>query len=351
MSRNHSFRVPASTSNLGAGFDALSLALNRYLRVTLEIEPFPSSQRRGGRADSQRADSADGVVSSGKMFAELTTPALRATPPLRGGEWPDFEIIASGIDAASIPTTSDNLILRVAKSVASARNRPLPGFRMTIDNEIPLARGMGSSAAAIIAGITCYELAAKERLSEKDIFRHAHEFESHPDNLAAALRGGLVVATESAEGGVVIAKLTVAEGATAIVVIPGFELSTEKARAVLPQTYSRRDAVYNIQRSALTVAALTTGNWPLLREAMRDRIHQPYRAPLIPGFEEILALDLPGLVGVSLSGAGPTVFALAKPADAEETGRAIANVFEKYGVSAIPHFVNIDTVGRYIEPS
>jgi len=346
MSRNHSFRVPASTSNLGAGFDALSLALNRYLRVTLEIEPFPSSQRRGGCAEG-----ADGVVSSGKMFAELTTPALRATPPLRGGEWPDFEIIASGIDAASIPTTSDNLILRVAKSVASARNRPLPGFRMTIDNEIPLARGMGSSAAAIIAGITCYELAAKERLSEKDIFRHAHEFESHPDNLAAALRGGLVVATESAEGGVVIAKLTVAEGATAIVVIPGFELSTEKARAVLPQTYSRRDAVYNIQRSALTVAALTTGNWPLLREAMRDRIHQPYRAPLIPGFDEILALDLPGLVGVSLSGAGPTVFALAKPADAEETGRAIANVFEKYGVSAIPHFVNIDTVGRYIEPS
>ena len=345
MSRNHSFRVPASTSNLGAGFDALSLALNRYLRVTLEIEPFPSSQRRGGCAEG-----ADGVVSPAKTSAELTTPALRASPPLRGGEWPDFEIIASGIDAASIPTTSDNLILRVAKSVASARNRPLPGFRMTIDNEIPLARGMGSSAAAIIAGITCYELAAKERLSEKDIFRHAHEFESHPDNLAAALRGGLVVATE-AEGGVVIAKLTVAEGATAIVVIPGFELSTEKARAVLPQTYSRRDAVYNIQRSALTVAALTTGNWPLLREAMRDRIHQPYRAPLIPGFEEILALDLPGLVGVSLSGAGPTVFALAKPADAEGTGRAIANVFEKYGVSAIPHFVNIDTVGRYIEPS
>ena len=346
MSRSYSFRVPASTSNLGAGFDALSLALERYLRVTLEIEPFPSSPRRGGCAEG-----ADGVVSSGKTSAELTTPALRATPPLRGGEYSDCEIIAQGVDAASIPTTADNLILRVATSVSARRNRPLPPFRMIIDNEIPLARGMGSSAAAIIAGITCYELATKERLTEQDIFRYAREFESHPDNLAAALRGGLVVATESPDADVLIAKLTVADGAKAVVVIPGFELSTEKARAVLPQSYSRRDAVYNIQRSALTIAALTTGNWTLLREAMRDRIHQPYRAPLIPGFEEILALDVPGLLGVALSGAGPTVFAFAEAGQAETAGRAIANVFEKHGVSAIPHFVSIDTVGRYIDPS
>ena len=118
MSRSYSFRVPASTSNLGAGFDALSLALERYLRVGLEIG----------------------------------TPAL--------------EIISRGVDAHSITTTQDNLILRVANSVASQRNRSLPALRITIDNEIPLARGMGSSAAAIIAGITCYELAAEDRLSE-----------------------------------------------------------------------------------------------------------------------------------------------------------------------------------------
>jgi homoserine kinase len=300
MSRSYSFRVPASTSNLGAGFDALGLALEMYLRIGLEIETA-------------------------------------------------FNIIARGVDAASIPTTPDNLVLRVAKSVASQRNRSLPAFRLTIDNEIPLARGMGSSAAAIIAGITCYELAAEEILSEREIFRYAHEFESHPDNLAAALRGGLVAATKSAEGDVFIAKLRVNDGAKAIVVIPAFELSTEKARAVLPHTYSRKDAVYNIQRSALTVAALTTGNWPLLREAMRDRIHQPYRAALIPGFEEILALATPGLLGVALSGAGPTVFALARPADAESAGRAIANVFEKHGVKAIPHSVGIDNEGRVIE--
>lgn len=301
MSRSFSFRVPSSTSNLGAGFDALSLALQKYLRIGLETEHL------------------------------------------------SFEIIARGVDAGLIPTTPDNLILRVTNSVAKQRNRSLPPFRMVIDNEIPLARGMGSSAAAIIAGITCYELVADDKLSEREIFNYAREFESHPDNLAAALRGGLVAATESADGEVLIAKLQVAAGAKAIVVIPAFELSTEKARAVLPQTYSRKDAVYNIQRSALTIAALTTGNWPILREAMRDRVHQPYRSALIPGFEEILALNTPGLLGVALSGAGPTVFALAKAMATESVGNAIANIFEKHGVKAAPLTVNIDNEGRVIK--
>ncbi len=302
MNRSFSFRVPASTSNLGAGFDALSLALDRYLRIRLE-------------------------------------PA--ATP----------EIVARGVDRSSIPTTPGNLIFRVASRVAERRRKTLPAFRLSIENEIPLARGMGSSAAAIIAGVTCYELSTGDRLGEAELFAYALEFESHPDNLAAALRGGLVAAAVGASGEVLIAKLTVADGIRPVVVIPAFELSTEKARAVLPKTYSRQDAVFNIQRSALCVAALTTGNWTLLGEAMRDRIHQPYRAPLIPGFEEILGLSDPALLGVALSGAGPTVLAMARQADAEKAGAAIARIFEKHGVRATPHIVNIDSVGRYIDPS
>ena len=253
-----------------------------------------------------------------------------------------------GVDAAEIPTTSDNLILRVANRVAVQRNRELPPYRMTIANEIPLARGLGSSAAAIIAGITCYELAAQDRLSEPEIFRYAFEFESHPDNLSPALRGGLIAACQGADSEVFIANLSVAPGVKSVIVIPEFEISTEKARAVLPQTYSRKDAVYNLQRSALIVGALTTGNWPLLREAMNDRIHQPYRASLIPGFAEILALRTPGMFGVALSGAGPTIFALADPARADEVGWNITAVFEKHGVKAQPHVVNIDTDGRVI---
>ena len=299
MSRNYSFRVPAGTSNLGAGFDALGLALEIYLRVRIEL--------------------------SSKM-----------------------EIVALGIDATEIPTTADNLIVRVAQRVAAQRNRDIPPFRMTIANEIPLARGLGSSAAAIIAGITCYELLSQDRLSEAEIFRYAFEFESHPDNLSPALRGGLVAACQGADSSVFIANLSVAPGVKCVLVIPEFEVSTEKARAVLPQTYSRKDAVYNIQRSALIIGALTTGNWPLLQEAMNDRIHQPYRASLVPGFEEILALRAPGMYGLALSGAGPTIFALAEPSKADAVGWEITAVFEKYGVKALPHVVNIDTEGRVI---
>src|SRR2546421_12091801 len=158
MSRNYSFRVPAGTSNLGAGFDALGRALEMYLRVRIEL--------------------------SSKM-----------------------DIVALGIDAAEIPTTADNLIVRVAKRVAILRNRELPPFRLIIANEIPLARGLGSSAAAIIAGITCYELTAQDRLTEPEIFKYAFEFESHPDNLSPALRGGLIAACQGADSEVFIANL------------------------------------------------------------------------------------------------------------------------------------------------
>jgi homoserine kinase len=300
MSRTYNFRVPSSTANLGAGFDALSLALDRYLGVT--------------------------VQESGTNIIEVR-----------------------GLDAASIPTTSNNLIVRVAQTVARRRNRALPALRIVIENEIPLARGMGSSAAAIIAGITCYELVSSDRLEDQEIFRYACEFESHPDNLSAALYGGLTAAATNAGGEVLVSRLKVADGAQPVVVIPNFELSTERARAVLPQTYSRKDVLYNIQRTALTVAALTTGDWQLLREAMRDRVHQPYRAPLIPGLNEILAMNTPGLLGVALSGAGPTVLALAKPADAASVGRTIAGVFEKHGVNATPNVMNIDMEGRVFQ--
>ena len=326
MSRRFSFRIPSSTSNLGAGFDALSLALEKYLRISIETFTKPSPRRKG------------------------SNPAETPPSPLGKGQGEDlnFEIIPRGVGASMIPTTADNLILRVANSVAKQRTGPLPAFRMVIDNEIPLARGMGSSAAAIIAGITCYELLADDKLTEREIFNYAREFESHPDNLAAALRGGLIAATESLDGDILIAKLRVADGARAIVVIPSFEVSTEKARSVLPQTYSRKDAVFNIQRSALTIAALTTGNWSLLREAMRDRIHQPYRAPLIPGFQEILALNTPGLLGVALSGAGPAVFAITKAGETESVAHAIVSVFERHGVEAAPLSLNIDNEGRTI---
>src|SRR5262245_45298196 len=181
MNRQVSFRIPASTANLGSGFDALSLALDRYLRISIE----PSDR---------------------------------------------LQIEARGLDQELIPRTPDNLIYRVAQAAAKTAGRDLPPCRLLIDNEIPLARGMGSSAAAIIAGITCYELLANERLDEQALFRCAFEFEPHPDNLAAALYGGLVASAVADDGKVVVARPEISGQVAAIVVIPSFELSTEKAR-------------------------------------------------------------------------------------------------------------------------
>ncbi len=298
MSR-YSFRIPASTSNLGAGFDALSLAVNLYLTVTIE--------------------------EAGK-----------------------FGIQARGVSVESIPTGPDNLILRVAQAVAARRAWTLPSFKISIENDIPLSRGLGSSAAAIMAGVTCYELITGDRLSDDEIFHYALGFEAHPDNLAAALYGGLVSAATSSAGTVYVARLAVAGGIAPLVVIPEFELSTEKARAVLPESYSREDAIYNIQRSALTIAALTTGKWEILREAMRDRIHEQYRAPLIPGLEKILALELPGLLGIALSGAGPSVMAFTEPERVKEVGSAIVSIFGASGVRSQAQPLIIDTKGRVI---
>ena len=299
MTKRFSFRIPASTSNLGSGFDALGLALNRYLSVS--------------------------IVESA-----------------------DFSIEARGVTADLIPIDAQNLILRVANSVAGQRAWKLPPFRMNIDNEIPLGCGLGSSAAAIIAGITCYELLTRDRLADQEIFRYAFEFESHPDNLAAALYGGLVSAATSATGEVLVARLAVAPGAGCVVIIPEFELSTEKARAVLPRIYERADVVFNIQRAVLTTAALTTGKWTLVREAMRDRIHQPHRTPMIPGLNEILDLKVPGLFGIALSGAGPTVFAFTETGAEQSVGLAICKVFGEHGIRSAAHALSVDTTGRTI---
>lgn len=291
------FRIPASTSNLGAGFDSVGLAVNRYLYISIE-------------------------------------PASEVTVTVRG----------SG--AGSIPTGPENLVLKVARSIATQRSRELPTFKIEIENEIPLSCGLGSSASAIIAGITCYECLAEDRLTDVEIFRYAFQFESHPDNLSPALYGGLISAASSTDGKVFSVKLSVAPGATPIVVIPEFTVSTEKARKLLPQSYSRADTVYNIQRAALLIGTLTSGQWSVLGEAMRDRIHQPYRASLIPGLAEILDLTVPGLFGIAVSGAGPAVFAFGDPHRVQDIGHQIVDVFKKHRVRSVFHELNIDSKGR-----
>jgi homoserine kinase len=298
MDRVRRVRVPASTSNMGPGFDALGCALDLYLDV--RVEPAQS----------------------------------------------DFQVRASGVDGHKVPSDQNNLILRALLRVASRRGRTIEPLTLVADNEIPLASGLGSSAAAILAGISCYEIVTGDRLTPDEIMDYAWEFEPHPDNLAAALFGGLTIPVTTGGFGAGFLKLEVAPGLVPVVVTPELEVPTRRAREVLPDSYSRGDVVFNIQRTAQLVGALVTGQWAFLAEAMKDRLHQPYRAGLIPGLEQVLALKANGLYGIALSGAGPSVLALADTARAEDIGGRVADVFRTHGLSSRVRISNIDTDGR-----
>lgn len=254
----YTVRVPASSANLGPGFDSLGLALGVYLTC------------RFRRADA-------------------------------------LTIRAAGRDAAQISTGPDNLIWQTAVAVAKSLDLPMPPIELEIRNDIPLGKGMGSSAAALTAGVVIADRLLELNWKPPRILDEAARLEGHPDNVAPCVLGSIVASAIDSGGVTRAVRLDLPQRFGLAVVVPDFDLPTSKARAVLPSAYSRADAVFNVQRASLLIAALATGsNWAF-PAALEDRFHQPYRAPLVPGLEDILKLRAPGLLGCALSGAGPSI--------------------------------------------
>lgn len=303
--RQHEIIVPASTSNLGASFDTCGVALSLYLRVRVEL---------------------------------LSTR---------------FEVVPTGEGEGLVPRDEGNLIARVARFVSEKRGRKLEGARLIVDNQIPLARGLGSSSAAIIAGISVYETLTDDRLNEHDLFECALHFEGHGDNLAPSLLGGLVVACVVEQNGkrsLVTVKRKWPDEVRLLVGIPELQLETAKMRAALPRQVPMSDAVFNLQRAALLQAAIVERRYELLNEALNDRLHQQYRAPLAPGLSALLELNhevdrYPGLLGVAISGAGSTVIALASD-NCETIGQVMQERFEAAGVQSRVVELQVDNDGR-----
>jgi homoserine kinase len=304
--------VPASTSNLGASFDTCGLALSLYLK--LEVEPQASG----------------------------------------------FTIIPTGEGAEKVPLDESNIMLRAALYAAESRRQTLPGARIRVHNEIPLARGLGSSSSAIIAGLSLYEALSGDRLSESDFFDYALPFEGHGDNLAPSTLGGLVIAVVkeridyagNERRSLLTVKRAWPEEIKIVICIPDYEMETAKMRAVLPKMITRADGIYNLQRSALLQAALAEKRFELINEALRDRLHQPYRAPLAAGIADVLKLNdetdkYPGLLGVAISGAGSTMIAFVL-----ENGAAIAQAmqtrFTAASVTSRTLEVSVDNRGRQL---
>jgi homoserine kinase len=258
-------RVPATSANLGPGFDCLGLALDLHNTVTLDL-------------------------------------ASRPVQPL-------VEVRGEGHDR--LPRNERNLALRSAQRVLRAGAHGLFVQRVVLDNTIPVGGGLGSSAAAIAGAMAAANAAVHPPFATDELLRVALEFEPHPDNLAAAFYGGFTVAVLGADGRPVVAALAPPPGLRAVVLTPDRGVSTHQSRAALPRAVAHADAAYTAGRAALLVAALLTGRHELLRRAMEDRLHQPYRVPEGSPQAAVMAAALEaGASGVALSGSGPSILAL-----------------------------------------
>mgnify|MGYP000199299394 FL=1 len=252
-------QIPATSANLGAGFDALGLALTFYNYVEME--------------ESDKID------------------------------------IASS-DGLDIPTDEKNLIYISAKDLFNVCGKKLEGLKLRQTNSIPMARGLGSSSACIIAGLVGANKMLGDPLTKDDLVDLSAQIEGHPDNTAPALLGGIVTAVFDGRK-VHWVKQEVFTKLKFVAIIPDFELKTEQARACLPKEIAHKDAVYNLSRAALFSASLLTGKFENLKTAVDDRLHQPYRMELIPHCKDVFDIAYThGAYGSYISGAGPTIMAI-----------------------------------------
>ena len=298
--------VPATSANLGPGFDCIGAAWTLANRFEFTRLPDHASLR----------------------------------------------IEATGIDADKISLGTGNYVYKAFCQLFEHVNQPIPPLHLKIEVAVPLSRGLGSSATAIVGGLVGANELAGQPLTPTALAALATELEGHPDNVVPALLGGCRLTAsglESAEQPWEICDIPWHPEIVPVVGIPAFELSTQKARAVLPERYSGADAIFNAAHLGLLIRALQTGDRRWLRTALQDRIHQPYRKSLIPGFEQVQDQALAaGAAGVVISGAGPTLLAFGSPHQAKAIAQAMEAAWSGQGISAQAQPVQINPAGTEV---
>lgn len=293
--------VPATSANLGPGFDTLGLALNLWNETTFE------------------------------------TGAAR------------FRLVIEGEGADTLPTDKSNAIYTAfAATYAAARQTPPAGVHIHCLNSIPLGAGLGSSAASALTGILAANHLLNEVFDRAQVIALAAGMEGHPDNAAPAMLGGLTISAPGRNGP--LTRRAASPDLPVVVVIPDFRLPTRKARRALPDSYSRADAVASVGRAALVVEALRANDRALLAEAMADSLHQPYRLPLIPGAAEALAAAQALGAAAALSGAGPGVIAF-PPAAPQPVAEAMQAAFAAAGNTSRALFLHTSPDGARVKPA
>jgi len=289
--------VPGTTSNLGPGFDCLGAALTLANRF---------------------------------RFTRTTA---------------GLQITVTGTEADRVVADASNLAYQSFLKVFDYIGQTAPGLDLDIQLNVPLSRGLGSSATAIVGGLMGGNVLAGSPLSQAEIMELAIAQEGHPDNVVPALLGGCRLAACD-EGQWTICEVPCHPDVALVLGIPDFEVSTAEARRVLPQTYSRADAIFNMAHLGLLLRGLESGNPDWLRKALKDRIHQPYRKSLMHGFEAVQAGAIAaGAYGLVISGAGPTMLAIAPPANTEKIAQAMQRAWAKESIQSVVQVLTIDPVG------
>ena len=296
-------KVPATSANLGPGFDALGLALDLWN----EAEFIPTKNKK-------------------------------------------ISVTIEGEGCNKLPTDQTNSVVEAALQVYELAGRSCDGMRIHCINRVPLGSGLGSSSAALLTGMLGANAMLGEPFSREEILKLAIETEGHPDNVAPAMLGGLV-ASIIHESHVLSLRLSLTGQHTPIhitVVSPDFDFPTKQARALLPRQIDRKDAIYNISRAVIVTEAFRLGDLDMLKEAMTDKLHQPYRIPLIPGAQSAMeAMKQAGASAVALSGAGPSLIAFS-PKRETAIGKAGQQAFAEAGLQSRIFKLKINRKGAQV---
>ncbi|MGC7873620.1 homoserine kinase [Desulfosporosinus sp. SYSU MS00001] len=289
-------KIPATSANLGPGFDCLGLALQLYNSIKIDVNR-------------------------------------------------PFQISLTGTYKEGISTDESNLVWRTMCYLWEQINYPIPTIALTLENHIPPARGLGSSSAAIVGGLVAANILAGTPLAKLELLQMANTLEGHPDNVTPALYGGITLAVSTGDG-VLPRVLGQGTNLRAVVLIPNLRLKTEKARGILPPDVSRQEAVFNISHAGLLIDAFIREDYLLLKEGMRDMLHQNKRSALIPGmFETLKAAEQAGAYGTALSGSGPTLIALIQESSQKAVCQSMLTTMKQFGVESQAIILDVDHCG------
>ncbi len=309
-----SVKVPASTANLGPGFDCLGMALPIYNTITIEETVLPGTGIEINMMSEEKEDVIDEMI---------------------------FD---------NIPKDENNIVYKAVEMLYNSIGQEPSELKINIQSQIPITRGLGSSAAVIVGGLIAANKLLGSPADETALLSIATEVEGHPDNVAPAILGGFVLSSQESDGTIMCEKLNWPEEWDITVCIPDFELSTNIARSVLPESVPLSDAVFNAKHLAMLIQAVNTKNEKLMKAALHDKLHQPYREKLVPGMREIMEAfkHEDGVLGCVLSGAGPTILIISHKYDLDKIKSTVKEIWESQSIKTDIRTLKIEPQGAQI---